>query len=558
MPTRARKRDGSEVAFEELRLVESLEIALESGSESTEYARQFTEVVMLRLAREGADIVPTSRVSEVAEQVLREFHCEVSALAYRAYRDDEEELVQDLRVHAQDGREDQSARWERARLARSLMRDRYLEGLVARRIARRVERRSIAMGLRHLTGRLVSALADNECRTAGLASGPPTPERLGLDRRQLRAWLGGSCLPLGLGGSSLPTIGPDAQDPRPALGEELLARFALEELMGASEREAWMAGRYEIPGLGDWLRPACVRLRPAEGELEESFWRRVSEHRAQTRELQVFIPASFGASERSREIPRWLGGGSARLRLATSDPELAASWSRDGDWHAMPAAVYLRLGAEEQQALAERGRTLVQWQPPQHRLPPSGELVRSVTHRHAVINIAAAARAAGPWEDALFHAAVAESLADACRALSTLSRRADADLVPRVVLLPAGLREASALLYPDPGVRSGRMRRYLLALRDLFERAPRKVNLRAEHFSPPLTEAAGARLAERAPLETAPALEVGWCAGLESVEMVGLALDTAPWLELPAAAVCGAAWAAHLTPVASRSAPERV
>lgn len=555
IPTRVRKRDGSEVAFEELRLLESITIALEGIGEEDAHARQFADVVLLRLAREGEEPCPTARIADLVPVVMREYGCPAAAQAFANYREDEEEMVRVLRVHGQDGRENRSTRWDRARLARSLMRDRHLEGVVARGIARRVERQAIAMGLRHLTARLVAALADNECRTAGLASGPPAPEQLGLDRRHLRAWLGGACLPLGLGGAALPSVGPDAQDPRPALGEELLARFALEEVFGAAEREAWRDGRFDVPGLGDWLRPACVRLRPAEGEEEDAFWRRVLERRTSAREVQVFVPARFGAGPRSVEAPIWLASGSCRLRFATSDPALAAAWSRARIWHAMPAGGFAALAEAERAELAAGERTILQWQPPQPRLPPSGERSHRVTHRVAVINLPVAAAVAGPWEEAMFHAAMRESLDEACRALALLARRADAALLPRVVLLPAGLAAAAAALFPDPALRLGRMRRFLLAVRDAFERAPRKAGLRAEHFAPPHLEAAAARLAERSGAEHAPPPEIGWSAGFGCVEMASLTFDTAPWLELPAAVASEHPWLRRLFPPGAAHAP---
>jgi hypothetical protein len=544
-PARVRKRDGAEESFEELRLVESLEGALESGSDRSEYARQFAETVMVRLARRGEDPVDTETIAATAAEVLRGFGCAPAAEAFLAYRADEQELVQDLRVHGQGGREDGCAPWDRARLARSLVRDRYFEGLAARRIARRVERRAVAIGLRHLTGRVVSALADNECRSLGLASGPPTPERLGLDRRHLRAWLGGACLPLGIGGGALPALGPDAQDPRPALGEELLARFALEEILTHPQREAWEAGRFEIPGLGDWLRPACLRLRPAEEEDEEAFWHRVAAQASRTRELQVFVPARVQAGALARNAPLWLRSGPARLRLATSDPLLALDWSRAGLWHAMPVAAFLELGATAREELAAREHTLVQWAPPQPRLPPAAERLCSAVDRVAVINLAAAARQAGAWEELGFHQAVAESLDQATQAIRGLAERAQSGAHPRAAILPAGLETAASMLYPDAAVRAGRMRRFLLDLRDLFDRLPRRAGLRPEPFSPPHPEAAGARLAERAELAGTDALPLGWCWGLESVEMVGLVLDTAPWLELPAARLHASPWASR-------------
>jgi hypothetical protein len=81
---------------------------------------------------------------------------------------------------------------------------------------------------------------------------------------------------------------------------------------------------------------------------------------------------------------------------------------------------------------------------------------------------------------------------------------------------------------------------------------------RAEHFAPPLAEAAGARLAERSEADAAVAWDVGWSLGLESGEMVALALDTAPWLELPAAAVASAPWADRLLERSARPPREAV
>lgn len=556
--SRVRKRDGSEESFEELRLIESLESALEAGGESVDFARQFCETVTLRLARLKEDPVETERIAAEVADVLLRFGCAASARAYEEYRSDEQLLVQDLRVHGQGGRDERSAPWDRARLARSLVRDRYLEGLVARRVARRVERRSAALGIRHLTGRLVSALADNECRTLGLSSGAPTPERLGLDRRHLRAWLGGACLPLGVGGAALPSIGPDVQDPRPALGEELLARFALEEVLSDPQRESWESGAFEILGLGDWLRPLCQRLRPGEDEEEEAFWRRVEAQRPRTHELQVFLPERTRPGALARSAPTWLSGGSARLRLATSDAQLALDWSRAGLWHAMPAAVFLGLREEERQELSARGQTLVQWAPPQTRLPPAAEILCSTVDRAAVVNLAAVARAAGAWEELSFHQGLAESLEHACQALAALATRAQAEAFPRVVLLPAGLELALEILYPDPELRRARLRRTLLSLRDAFDRAPRRAGLRSEHFSPPLAEAAGARLADREGVAGTDALRIGWCWSLESVEMVALALDTAPWLELPSAWVHASPWASRLRTGQTPSAREAV
>jgi hypothetical protein len=224
----------------------------------------------------------------------------------------------------------------------------------------------------------------------------------------------------------------------------------------------------------------------------------------------------------------------------------------------MPAASFLDLPAAEREELIRRGRTLLQWAPPQPRLPPVGERLCTTVDRGAVINLAAAARRAGAWEDAAFHQAVSEGLEQASAALAALAARAQADAYPRVALLPAGLTQAMAILHPEAKARNRALRRNLLALRDAFDRVPRRHGLRPDAFSPPQPEAAGARLADREGIADVDALPIGWCFGLESVEMVGLALDTAPWLELPAAAVHTSTWAARLRSGQAPSAREAV
>ena len=84
----------------------------------------------------------------------------------------------------------------------------------------------------------------------------------------LRAWLGGDCVPEGHV-RGLPGLGAEDGDLRPLLGEELLASFALEELLPADAVDAREAGRFELVGIGDWLRPLLLRLHPQADESGE-------------------------------------------------------------------------------------------------------------------------------------------------------------------------------------------------------------------------------------------------------------------------------------------------
>lgn len=543
---RVRKRDGHEEQFEELRLIASLERALRAAGEHEAWARQFAETTALRCPQEGG-VLETEVLSSTAAEIMLRYGCRDAAEAYRRRRRAEERARHALRVHGSGPSGTRSAHWDRARLQLALMRDRYLERAVARQVARRVERRLTAMGQRHLTARLVAAAADNECRVLGLASAPVGAERVGPERRQLRAWLGGDCLPAGAL-RDVPGLGAEGGDLRPALGEELLASFAVEELLDEGAREARARGRFEVVGLGDWLRPLALRLHPEPGEEEEAFWTRVAASAQGAREVQLLLPEGY-AGESSRSLPPWLIRAGARLRLATRDLDLAEDWAAAGLWHALPVDCWAAADSARRTRLREASRTLLCWQPPR-RLPAEGELHHGRLHGAAVLNLAGLAREAGPWGESDFLAAVGTTADTACTALRVLTRRACGGVRPRVALLPAGLPQALATLYPDPELAAARRRPLLLALRDLLSRAPARAELRADSGRPPHVADVSARLAERDGGEGPPAYPVGWLPAPAEAAALRCATAAAPWLELPADALPDG-WAPILTPRAA-------
>jgi len=539
------KRDGSEQSFDRLRLTESIALALESAGNQVVLAQQFVETVWVRAANVMGRI-ESERLAEEVVEVLRLYDCPDAAETYAWYRMEESEIKAGLRVFTPAGKESISSIWERARVARSLMRDLYLESSVARTVARRVERRLVALGSKHLTGRLVSALTENECRTMGLRGGPMHEESLGIERRQLRAWLGGECLPSEVGAPGLPSIGPQGQDARPQLGSEILARFALEEIFSAPQLEAWRAGRFDLLALGDWMRPLRLWLHPEPEENEAAFWKRVAEARLRAHEVQVFWPASREHGDLSVMAPQWLTGPGMHLRFATSKIELAQKWAEAGVWHRIPAHPLLQAERNKVKALVALGKTSVQWQPPT-RYPVAAELSERRLNQGAAIDLIQAAVDAGPLQVDDFFQQVQETLDLSCSALATICSRAKAGERPHVHLTPSGLPKALNLLFPDTALRSVRARRLILALRDRFNRAAKKAGLRLEFSCPPHTRAAGFRMAERSGIFGPQEHGCGWMPGPSSDEMLSMALDTAPWLELPAAALLGSSLVARLS-----------
>jgi hypothetical protein len=528
LPTRVRKRDGREESFDAVRLADSLQAALEAVGQDGARATVLAAAVAGALA--GSGTVETADLAEGAESALAVSGHPEAAARYIAHRVARLNRLARVRVHTAQGRDTAARPWDRPRLAMSLVRDRYLESTLAWQVARRVERRLVDSGLRHLTGRLVAALADNECRTMGLRADPLGAEHVGLDRREMRAWLGGDCLPTAAGGLSLTAPG---RDPRPALGGELLARFAVEDVLSAPQREGLRTGRFDLPALGDWMRPARLLLRPAEDENEQAFWRRVAEERSRAHEVQVWWPAGRPWSDLARRAPGWLSVPGARLRLRTGDLALARAWAQEGEWVRVPLMRFLDAPRELQAGLAEQGRVLLEWWPA--AAAPRVLRARTELRGCAVINLAAAALGPEAGERAFF-AAVGESVELACGALRLLAERADGEGRGEIALLPAGLAQALSQLWPGADAGSNLLRRFLLTLRATFARHARAQGLVLRDFAPPHPEGAGARLAALDPVEASFAYPVGWEPLESSPVPPASAFAAAPWLELSAEA----------------------
>jgi ATP cone domain-containing protein len=526
--SRVRKRDGSEESFDGPRLADSLRAAVAEELDQDGWAEELVETVRVQLgSREES--VPTAEIARHVVRVLRNCGLKAAARNYRGYRRALEEAVARLRVHTRKGRDSRSRPWDRHRLALSLVRDRYLEMSTARRVSALVERRLVMADLGHVTGRLVAAIADNECRSLGLRSDPLATEHVGVDRRELRAWLGGDCLPSILGH---PRLGPEGQDPRPALGEELLARFALEEVLSAPQAEGLALGLFQLPALGDWMRPARLWLCPGPAENESDFWDRVRQAKSQASELQLHLPAKFACTSLSQEAPIWLRDSTTRLRLSTANPDLALAWAEAGHWLSMPAAAFAQTEPDLQEKLGQSDRVMVAWQPPR-RMPTEHEQQAQQIDGTAVINLAHAALEAGPWQPAVFQNHVAEALELSCRALLALSERAHGSEHPRISLLPCGLEPAMRSLFPDEKLCGDRIRRQVLSLRGLFEKHARNTGMRLEHVSPPHPGSAGLRLAELDGLPPASTYTCGWTLSDQSEVPDGASFDTAPWLQFP-------------------------
>ncbi|MCX8228841.1 MAG: hypothetical protein OTJ44_02710 [Planctomycetota bacterium] len=546
---RIRKRDGFEESFDALRLSESLQSAsgdvLPEGGWLGRLVHQVRQHFSSRVSA-----VETAEISVLCVRLLRASGLEEASLAYQDFRFAMDTAVSQLRVHTGKGAHAKSGPWDRSRLALSLVRERYLENTVARQVAHSVERRFSMAGQVHLTGRFVAAAVDNECRTLGLAPSSLYAEEVGIDRGQLRAWLGGDCMPASANpcASSAPWMGAPGQDPRQPLGEEVLARFALEEVLSKVQADAMTAGHFALPALGDWLRPARNRLRPSPGESETDFWKRVRREKSSAREIQVFWPRVFPWTQLTVDAPPWLDGVTHRVRLGTSCSKLALQWIRAGHWVSLPLAAFAQAADVHQKDLAESGKCTLSWQPP-HRLPPPADRAMQTLDGFAVVNVGGLAQSLTTPSLSGWIQSVQTASDLAAQSVAALCARGQGCGYPRATLFPVGLSSALQRLFPGDELRSDRVRRQLLSLRHIMEQSLRQAQLRSTPASPPHPGPVGIRLAELEGRPPHQAYSWGWSlpkdSGLPSVT----SFDTSPWLEFPAAvAHADSSWIKHQTP----------
>ena len=526
---RVRKRDGNDESFDIMKLADSVSSALAGVGANFKLALQFSETIQVRLA-ESDDVVTTAQLAETCSEVLREYDQAEAATAFMQYRSEEVQAVADLRII--DTSEDLS-HFDRQRLALSFVRDQYIESSVARMVARRVERRLSFLGYIRISTDLISSLSDVESHSLGMRSISGKSTLLGVDRSSLNAWLGGACIPSQGRCGALPQLGPDSQDLRPLIGEEVLSRFALEDVLNTAHVNAWKDGEFDLYALGDWLRPARMWLHPQVGENEQQFFKRVANTRSQAHELQIFVPRSLPVSDLAVQLPQWLQSPACRLRFSTSNGELAQQWAENDIWHSMPVSSFMRLSERDAQALVDLGHTVVQWQPPRP-MPNEADQSCRTLHRGAAINLALLATQVNAFDTDAFHARVKQSLALICDVFATLAVRAEHNAHPRVVIVPAGLEQALDILYPDSRLRVVKRSQLISSLRNSFETIATQSEVRLEYSLPPHSQSIGARLAERDGLKLSDAYEVSW-ATVDSDASLEVALDSSPWLELPAA-----------------------
>ena len=175
-----RKRDGTPVPFDQRKIADAIFAAARAvGGEDRHLAEELAGVVTLFLEkRYGGDSIPgIEDIQDVVEKVLIETGHARTAKAYILYRQKRSELRRQMRVRKEKamaadstdihllvdpGSRAEYFSWDRNRITQALVREANLDEAEAASIAKAVEKRILASGLKRISTSLIRELVDNE------------------------------------------------------------------------------------------------------------------------------------------------------------------------------------------------------------------------------------------------------------------------------------------------------------------------------------------------------------------------------------------------------------
>ena len=279
------RRDGREVPFERDRIRGAVARAQAAvGDDDQLFAEEVADVVTMTLERTHATaieslhgelplgssqtLVPSTapsveEIQDLVERALVQMGRAPVAKAYILYRAGRTRLRDSLRVErpVDSARpmvsdEDSTEPWSRSRLVQTLVSDAALARPLADEVAERVEQRVFGLGLRRVSSSLVRELVAGELAVRGLTSALRQKEPIGLSRHELRDLLAAPA-PAALaelaGASAVGAPGADRRPPEPAgravesaLGERLLRRYTLDDILGEQNAELFRAGELAL------------------------------------------------------------------------------------------------------------------------------------------------------------------------------------------------------------------------------------------------------------------------------------------------------------------------
>ena len=417
-----RKRDSRQVPFDPTKIADAIYQASRAiGGEDRALADELAEAVTLYLERNYQDSIPgIEEIQDMVEKVLIETGLARTAKAYILYRDQRSRIRETLRVRREietgsygvssdlqvaRGGGERVEGWSKGKIAAALVREARLDATLAADVARAVEKKVFASGVKSISTHLIRELVDNELFERGLERNLRRQEQIGIPKYDLE----GILLE---GGKETATLSA-------RIGNRILREFALEEAYCREVVQAHREGAIHLHGLDSPLTlleahlgpieetrgpglPAKERLREqliaADGMVSRSI--RIAGYGLEGLGPEIFTPPSALASLRGEWVHNPDGGIHLHLPvhcLPEDDPDrLAKMLSSPGEEEGEVGLV-LEMGEEGpltetilamvSERVSQGCRVSLRWDPK----PEEGfHLAQEVT-----LNLPRAARAAG-------------------------------------------------------------------------------------------------------------------------------------------------------------------
>lgn len=463
---------------------------------------------------QGDPVPSIEEIQDLVEQALIELGHAPVAKAYILYRDRRSRIRSTLEVRRDElGADDAPQRavraprvqvangletWRKGRIVAALVEEGDLPRPTAEEIASRVEERVFHSGLKRISTALIRELVDNELVEMGLAHALRRQRPVSVPRHDLRRWL---AEPTSRAGDASHGGQRAARGVEDKVGASVLSRYALEDVLSERAAEGHLGGEFFVEDL-DRPHLPLLQSAPCEllvrgelgpkaafqildevarlasgvsrgfvledaGPLLTALARSSRERRSRAEPLSNFL-LSAGAVARALDksldlVVAPIGAHSSAFVRALE--ELALLEDDEHGEHLprvfAPAAEILALCGERDAARVlelelARGRLVPVFDEPDERFAAPG-LRRGSRERGALVlgsvaavNVARAARRAGPWrEDALFEE-LARTIEAALDALAALREFQRSDKLSKSgvrgrtshALSPVGLREA--------------------------------------------------------------------------------------------------------------------
>jgi len=263
-----RKRDGRVVIFDESKIADAIfKAACAVGGSDRAMADELAAVVTMFLEKNYDGRTPgIEDIQDLVEKVLIETGHAKTAKAYILYRDKRARIREQMQVRkptankasttdmsllVDAGRHDEIQTWDKAKIAAALVREADLEQPLADEIARAVEEKIFASGMRRISTALVRELVDNELFEQGLSKRLEMQSVVGMPRYDLQQLIYSKSKE----NSNITANNPEAINL--AIAETTLKQFALKEVFSKEVADAHRKGVVHLHDLGYPTRVYC-------------------------------------------------------------------------------------------------------------------------------------------------------------------------------------------------------------------------------------------------------------------------------------------------------------